>query len=187
MQPKKKARLSTPALPPLNNPNEHTTAQLYALTARKHRDAIRLGLQRARAERDRANLAFVQAEKWLSDINEQVTRMEEEAKDAQAEYLEAKTLTARLMAETGPLEESDDETSATDERKKTRKGEKYQKAPLIPDLLVEMAKRGQLVDGKKLHEVEDVNVNSRDRAKFVNAMVLVEELWTEEEVRENSC
>ena len=77
------------------------------------------------------------------------------------------------------LEESDDEYSKSNNRE--RKGEKYKKSPLITDLLMDMAKSGMLVDGKKLHKVY-VDVGARDKAKFVNAMMLVEELWTEEEV-----
>lgn len=82
------------------------------------------------------------------------------------------------------MEESEDEQPKKRSRKSNggEGGNKYKKSPLITDLLMDMAKSGQLVDGKKLHEV-DVDVGTRDRAKFVNAMVLVEELWTEEEVR----
>ena len=75
-------------------------------------------------------------------------------------------------------------------RKRSRKNEgKYKKSPLITDLLMDMAKSGQLVGGKKLSEC-DADVNPRDKGKFVSAMALVEELWTEEEVSSfdlNAC
>ena len=114
--------------------------------------------------------------------------MEDELREVQNEYLEARSLTARLMTGASMmLEESDEENDVEEnggERPKStgRLGQKYKRAPLITDLLVEMAKSGDLVDGKKLHEA-NVDINERDRTKFVNAMVLVEELWTEEEVR----
>lgn len=79
------------------------------------------------------------------------------------------------------VDESDDEDSSKKRKRGSTGGGKYKKAPMITDLLMDMAKSGRLVDGKKLHEV-DCDVGSRDQAKFVNAMCLVEELWTEEEV-----
>ncbi|KAL7486714.1 hypothetical protein ACHAW6_012311, partial [Cyclotella cf. meneghiniana] len=181
----KKPRLSTPSLPPNNATQELATAQLYALSTRKHRDAARLALQRARIERDRANLAMVQAERWLQDANDNLAIMEEELREVQKEYSEARSLTARLTAGGFMMpEESEEENDAEEnggERPKSgRLGQKYKRAPLITDLLVEMAKSGDLVDGKKLHEA-NVDINERDRTKFVNAMMLVEELWTDEE------
>eukprot|EP00804_Cyclotella_cryptica_P003495 CCRYP_002131-RA/>CCRYP_002131-RA protein AED:0.17 eAED:0.17 QI:134/1/1/1/0.5/0.4/5/1888/290 len=181
----KKARLSAPPAPPIHSTQELTTAQLYALSTRKHRDAARLAVHRARTERDRADLTHVQAQRWLKEANDNLTKMEDELREAHNEYLEARSLTARLMAGTAmTLEESEEENDVEEngsERPKSgRVGQKYKRAPLITDLLVEMARSGELVGGKKLHEA-NVDINERDRTKFVNAMVLVEELWTEEE------
>ena len=161
---------------------ELKSTQLYVLSSRKHRDVTKAALQRAINERDRANTAFLNAQQWLRDANDNITKLEEELKEAQEEYKEAKGLSYAQIADI-EVEESEDEQPKKRSRKSNGgEGGKYKKSPLITDLLMDMAKSGQLVDGKKLHEV-DVDVGTRDKAKFVNAMVLVEELWTEEEVR----
>jgi hypothetical protein len=153
------------------------TTQLYVLSSRKHRDTLKSALQRAKAERDRANVAFLQAQQWLKDSSDNIAKLEEELKEAQDEYMDAKGLSTQQMAEIN-VDESEDEEPR---RKRSKSDGKYKKAPLITDLLMDMAKSGQLVDGKRLHQV-DCDVGARDKAKFVNAMMLVQELWTEEEV-----
>lgn len=55
------------------------------------------------------------------------------------------------------------------------------KVPFVQDILMEAAKAGQLSDGKKLDDLDTDLVPRKDRSQFVNAMKLVEELWTEEE------
>jgi gas vesicle protein len=158
------------------------TTQLYVLSSRKHRDTLKSSLQRAKTERDRANTAFLQAQQWLKDANDNISKIEDELKEAQEEYMEAKGLSAQQMAEIHVDESEDEEPKKKRVRNSTDGGNgKYKKAPLITDLLMDMAKSGQLVDGRKLHEA-DCDVGSRDKAKFVNAMILVQELWTEEEV-----
>jgi flagellar biosynthesis GTPase FlhF len=158
------------------------TTQLFVLSSRKHRDAIKSTLQRAKAERDRANAAFVSAQHWLKDANDNVEAIERELKEAQEEYSEAKRLSSQEMAEIA-VDESEDEDQPKKRSRKSDGISKYKKAPLITELLMDMAKSGMLVDGKKLHEVDIIDVGHRDKSKFINAMVLVEELWTEEEVR----
>ena len=177
----KKARLSTASLASIAPTTDIKTTQLYVLSSRKHRDAIKHALQRAKSERDRANTSFLQAQQWLKDANDTISKLQEELKEAQEEYSEAKGLSAVQLADVN-IDESEDEDEQPKKRKRGSGGDgKYKKAPLITDMLMDMAKSGQLVDGKKLHEV-DCDVGSRDQAKFVNAMCLVEELWTEEEV-----
>lgn len=61
------------------------------------------------------------------------------------------------------------------------KGENNRKVPFIQDIIIELAKKGELNDGKKLSDAETEMVSRKDRSMFINAMKLVEELWTEEE------
>ena len=63
----------------------------------------------------------------------------------------------------------------------TASGGKNRKVPFIQDILVKLAKDGDLEDGKKLVDTDPDEVSRKDRSQFVNSMKLVEELWTEEE------
>ena len=54
---------------------------------------------------------------------------------------------------------------------------KSQKFPYIEDILVSMAKSGQLHKGTKLSLAECHLVNKKDNSQFVNTMKLVEELY----------
>jgi hypothetical protein len=76
-------------------------------------------------------------------------------------------------------ESSDDEPMMAGCTSTGRK--KSRKVPFIQVILVEAAKAGNLRDGKKLEDIESDLVDHKSRYVFVNAMKLVEELWTEEE------
>jgi hypothetical protein len=83
---------------------------------------------------------------------------------------------------------SDDETGAlgmttgrTSAGSTARSDAKNRKVPFIQAILVEAAMAGGLRDGKKLEDIDSDLVARKDRFLFVNAMKLVEELWTEEE------
>lgn len=78
--------------------------------------------------------------------------------------------------------ENEDGNGGSSKKRARRSEGRYKKSPLITDLLMDMAKSGQLEGGKKLSECV-ADVNPRDKAKFVSSMDLVQELWTEEEVR----
>ena len=58
---------------------------------------------------------------------------------------------------------------------------KNRKVPYVQDILIELAKAGDLSGGTKLAAVDTELVARKDRSMFVNSMKLVEELWTEEE------
>ncbi len=60
-------------------------------------------------------------------------------------------------------------------------GRKSQKFPYIEDILVSLAKSGELHKGTKLSSTECHLVNKKDNSQYVYTMQLVEELWTEEE------
>lgn len=129
--------------------------------------------------------------------------MEEGAREAHREYMDAKNLLVRVrQASSAAIEmmggraaagddSSDDETgglglmSASGRKSISSSagtpGGKSKKAPFIQDILIELASAGALEDGKKLTDAETELVGRKDRAPFVNTMTLVEELWTEEE------
>lgn len=166
-----------------------TTASLYSLSSRRHRDESRESVRRAQDERDRAYVSLEQSQRWLERANEHLERMEENAREAHREYVDAKNLLVRVRqascaAGVAGLEDSDDEDGGVLGMISGRgggDGGKNRKVPYIEDILIELAKSGDLTDGKKLHEADLDLVNRKDRSQFVNAMKLVEELWTEEE------
>ncbi|EJK47576.1 hypothetical protein THAOC_33694, partial [Thalassiosira oceanica] len=105
-----------------------TTAQLYSLSSRRHRDESLGNVRRAQEERDRAYLSLAksvpgqpeapsqeapaiqsnahaaysfcivqeQSQRWLERASEHLERMEENAKEAHKEYLDAKGLLTRV-------------------------------------------------------------------------------------------
>jgi len=83
---------------------------------------------------------------------------------------------------------SDDEAGAlgkmtgrTSTGSSARSDAKNRRVPFIQAILLEAAMAGGLIDGKKLEDIDSDLVARKDRFLFVNAMKLVEELWTEEE------
>jgi len=170
-----------------------TTAQLYALSSRRHRDEARDSVRRAQDERDRAYVSLEQSQRWLERANEHLERQEESAREAHREYVDAKNLLVRvrqassaaneMMGGRALYESSDDEGGVAGRLStgSTLAGTKSRKVPFIQDLLVEFAKSGELSDGKKLADTDTDRVPRKDRSQFVNSMKLVEELWTEEE------
>ncbi|KAL7535346.1 hypothetical protein ACHAWF_005144 [Thalassiosira exigua] len=198
-----------------------TTAQLYSLSSRRHRDESRESVRRAQEERDRAYVSLEQSQRWLERANEHLERMEENAREAHREYLDAKNLlvrvrqSQRVMTSTHSTnvlptlrsfvwqssaamemmggksaaamadDSSDEEGGAAFKPGRMSSGMgsggKGRKVPFIQDIIVELAKAGDLYDGKKLTDAESELVNRKDRSMYVNTMKLVEELWTEEE------
>mmetsp|Transcript_25071 Transcript_25071/g.53027 ORF Transcript_25071/g.53027 Transcript_25071/m.53027 type:complete len:284 (+) Transcript_25071:73-924(+) len=173
-----------------------TTAQLYSLSSRRHRDESRESVRRAQEERDRAYVSLEQAQRWLERANEHLERQEENAREAHREYMDAKNLLVRVRQASSAAiemmggrvavagdESSDDEAGGLSMagRLSQSSGGKSRKVPFVQDLLVEFAKAGELCDGKKLPDVDTDKVPRKDRSQFVNSMKLVEELWTEEE------
>lgn len=73
-----------------------TTAQLYALSSRRHRDESRESVRRAQEERDRAYVSLEQSQRWLERANEHLERQEENAREAHREYMDAKNLLVRV-------------------------------------------------------------------------------------------
>lgn len=173
-----------------------TTAQLYSLSSRRHRDESRESVRRAQEERDRAYVALEQSQRWLERANEHLERQEENSREAHREYMDAKNLLVRVRQASSAAiemmggrvatgaESSDDEAGILGQmasRASAGGGRKNSKVPYIQDILVELAKAGELNDGKKLSDADADQVSRKDRSQFVNAMRLVEELWTEEE------
>lgn len=170
-----------------------TTAQLYSLSSRRHRDEARDGVRRAQEERDRAYVSLEQSQRWLERANEHLERQEEGAREAHREYVDAKNLLVRVRQASSAavemmggraLAESSDDEGAVAGRMSTGAsiaGAKSRKVPFIQDLLVEFAKGGTLSDGKRLADAVAESVPRKDKSQFVNSMKLVEELWTEEE------
>ncbi len=77
-------------------PSALTTAQLYSLSSRRHRDESRESVRRAQEERDRVSMSLEQSQQWLERANEHLQRMEENARESQREYLDAKSLLVRV-------------------------------------------------------------------------------------------
>jgi hypothetical protein len=207
--PAKKARKSksTPAAAatggkPIDDLTALTTAQLYALSSRRHRDQSREAARLAQEERDRAHIALEQSQKLLERAQGHFDKMVENARDASKEYQDAKELLAKVRQSTTnpgsavPLavdyDDDDDILKILSSQKKKKgggkgsssggtPGKKSQKFPYIEDLLISLAKSGQLHTGVKLHAASCNLVNKKDNYHFVNTMKLVEELWTEEE------
>ena len=73
-----------------------TTAQLYSLSSRRHRDESRENVRRAQEERDRAYVSLEQSQRWLERANEHLERTEENAREAHREYMDAKNLLVRV-------------------------------------------------------------------------------------------
>mmetsp|Transcript_13732 Transcript_13732/g.23335 ORF Transcript_13732/g.23335 Transcript_13732/m.23335 type:complete len:283 (-) Transcript_13732:170-1018(-) len=177
-----------------------TTAQLYSLSAKRHRDYSREIVRMAQEERDRAHVALQEMQSRLERANEHLEKMEENSRDAHREYLDAKNLLIRVRQSSNstvpPMNIALDDSSVEDilgiiskkpsgntaaSSGKSPGGKKSQKFPYIEDILVSMAKSGQLHKGTKLSLAECHLVNKKDNSQFVNTMKLVEELWTEEE------
>ncbi|KAL7534309.1 hypothetical protein ACHAXR_005781 [Thalassiosira sp. AJA248-18] len=174
-----------------------TTAQLYSLSSRRHRDESRESVRRAQEERDRAYVSLEQSQRWLERANEHLERMEEGSREAHREYMDAKNLLVRvrqassaaveMMGGRGAGDDSSDDDAgglnlmAGRVSAASAAGAKNRKVPFVQDILVELAKAGELTDGKKLADTDTDQVSRKDRSQFINAMKLVEELWTEEE------
>lgn len=94
--PSKKARTINGSNATVDDLTALTTAQLYSLSSRRHRDESREYVRRARAERDRANVTLEQSQRLLERANEHLERMEENARESQKEYTDAKNLLARV-------------------------------------------------------------------------------------------
>lgn len=171
-----------------------TTAQLYSLSSRRHRDESRECVRRGQEERDRAYVSLEQSQRWLERANEHLERTEENAREAHREYMDAKNLLVRVrQASSAAVEMMGGRAAAGDDSSDEEGGmmgmsvgrlsssAKNRKVPFIQDILVEAAKTGELHDGKKLEDIDTPQVARKDRSQFVNSMKLVEELWTEEE------
>mmetsp|Transcript_29564 Transcript_29564/g.62716 ORF Transcript_29564/g.62716 Transcript_29564/m.62716 type:complete len:287 (+) Transcript_29564:105-965(+) len=179
-----------------------TTAQLYSLSSRRHRDESRESVRRAQEERDRAYVALEQSQRWLERANEHLERIEEGAREAHREYMDAKNLLVRVRQASSAAvemmggraaaaaaagdESSDDEAGMLGLAGRMSTGSyaaggKNRKIPFIQDIIIEAAKSGELVEGKSLQDVDTELVPRKDRSQFANAMKLVGELWTEEE------
>lgn len=129
--------------------------------------------------------------------NEHLEKVEENSRDAHREYLDAKNLLLRVRQSSGasvpPMNIALDDSSVEDilgiiSKKKDATtnggkspGRKSQKFPYIEDILVSLAKSGELHKGTKLSSAECHLVNKKDNSQYVYTMQLVEELWTEEE------
>jgi hypothetical protein len=96
MHPLKKARTNSGSNATIDDLTALTTAQLYSLSSRRHRDESRESVRRAQEEHDRARVSLEQSQKWLERANEHLERMEENAKESQREYLDAMSLLARV-------------------------------------------------------------------------------------------
>mmetsp|Transcript_7187 Transcript_7187/g.10467 ORF Transcript_7187/g.10467 Transcript_7187/m.10467 type:complete len:279 (+) Transcript_7187:122-958(+) len=174
-----------------------TTAQLYSLSAKRHRDYSREIVRLAQEERDRAHVAVQEMQRRLERANEHLEKMGENASDAHREYLDAKNLLIRVRQSSGasvpPMNIALDDSSVEDilgiiSKKKDSNtnngkspGRKSQKFPYIEDILVSLARSGELHKGTKLSSTECNLVNKKDNSQYVYTMQLVEELWTEEE------
>lgn len=173
-----------------------TTAQLYALSSRRHRDESRESVRRAQEERDRAYVSLEQSQRWLERANEHLERMEEGSREAHREYMDAKNLLVRVRQASSANTEvmggraaaddsSDDEAGVMNmmagRMSAGSMGAKNRKVPFVQDILIEAAKSGELHEGKKLEDIDTDLVPRKDRSQFTNSMKLVEELWTEEE------
>ena len=198
---------NVPALPSLRTTNPLatttiddltalTTAQLYSLSSRRHRDESRDSVRRAQEERDRAYVSLEQSQRWLERANEHLERMEESSREAHREYMDAKNLLARVRQASSAASEmmggagggAGDDSSDDGEgvvlgmmTERKAEGGKSRKIPFIADILIQLAKAGDLNDGKKLSDADIDLVNRKDRSMYVSTMKLVEELWTEEE------
>lgn len=180
-----------------------TTAQLYSLSSRRHRDESRESVRRAQEERDRAYVALEQSQRWLERANEHLERIEEGAREAHREYMDAKNLLVRVRQASSAAVEmmggraaaaaAADDGSSDDEAGMLGMagrmsgsyaggpGGKNRKIPFIQDIIIEAAKSGELSEGKSLEDIDTELVPRKDRSQFSNAMKLVGELWTEEE------
>jgi len=173
-----------------------TTAQLYSLSAKRHRDYSREIVRLAQEERDRAHIALQEMQTRLERANEHLEKVEEASRESHREYLDAKNLLVRVRQSSGtnapPMNIALDDSSVEDIlgiiSKKNKDGgggkspgRKSQKFPYIEDILVSLAKSGELHKGTKLSSTECHLVNKKDNSQYVNTMTLVEELWTEEE------
>jgi len=170
-----------------------TTAQLYSLSSRRHRDEARDAVRRAQEERDRAYVSLEQSQRWLERANGGLERQEEAAREAHREYVDAKNLLVRvrqassaaveMMGGRAFADDSEDEGVVVGRMSTggSFAGAKSRKVPFIQDLLVEFAKAGSLNDGKKLIDATTDSVPRKDRSTCKASMKLVEELWTEEE------
>lgn len=172
-----------------------TTAQLYSLSARRHRDQSREAVRLAQEDRDRAHVSLQQIQAQLQRANEHLEKMEENARDAHREYLDAKNLMVRVRQSSNaavPMNIALDDSSVEDilgiiSKKPgsaaagSKSPKKSQKFPYIEDILVSLAKSGQLHKGTKLSAAECNLINKKDNSQYVYTMQLVEELWTEEE------
>mmetsp|Transcript_11199 Transcript_11199/g.16804 ORF Transcript_11199/g.16804 Transcript_11199/m.16804 type:complete len:232 (+) Transcript_11199:94-789(+) len=169
-----------------------TTAQLYSLSAKRHRDYSREIVRMAQEERDRAHVALQEMQSRLERANEHLEKMEENSRDdAHREYLDAKNLLIRVRQSSNstvpPMNSSVEDILGIFSKKpsgntaassgKSPGGKKSQKFPYIEDILVSMAKSGQLHKGTKLSLAECHLVNKKDNSQFVNTMKLVKELY----------
>ncbi|KAL7495734.1 hypothetical protein ACHAWT_004301 [Skeletonema menzelii] len=203
-RPTKKAKKSPAAAQPvlaagsaIDDLTALTTAQLYSLSAKRNRDYSREIVRLATEERDRAQAALQEIQSRLDRANKHLEKVEESARDSHREYLDAKNLLLRVRQSSNnstavPMNIALDDSSVEDilgiiSKKKDNNnagkspGRKSQKFPYIEDILVSLAKSGELHKGTKLSSTECHLVNKKDNSHYVNTMKLVEELWTEEE------
>ena len=96
MHPSKKAKTNIGSNATIDDLTALTTAQLYSLSSRRHRDESRESVRRAQEERDRARVSLEQSQQWLERANEHLERMEENARESQREYVDAKSLLVRV-------------------------------------------------------------------------------------------
>jgi hypothetical protein len=92
----KKARTIDCSEATINDLTALTTAQLYSLSSRRHRDESLESVRRAQEERDRARATLEQSQRLLERANEHLERMEENARESQKEYVDAKSLLDRV-------------------------------------------------------------------------------------------
>jgi hypothetical protein len=92
----KKARTCNGSEATINDLTALTTAQLYSLSSRRHRDESFESVRRAKEERDRARATLEQSQQLLKRANEHLERMEENARESQKEYVDAKNLLSRM-------------------------------------------------------------------------------------------
>ena len=140
---------------------------------------------------------FIPSSSSFIKANKHLEKVEENSRDAQREYLDAKNLLLRVRQSSStnnssagvPMNIDLDDSSVEDilgkiSKKNTNNNKspkKSQKFPYIEDILVSLAKNGELHKGTKLTSTECHLVNKKDNSHYVNTMKLVEELWTEEE------
>jgi hypothetical protein len=121
--------------------------------------------------------------------------MKENELEANKEYLDAKNLLdrgrqSRCGGSVHAVDGSSDDKERISSKKKgssdggggeSPKRSLYQRYAHIEDILVSLAKSGQLHMGTKLSDTDCNLIDKKEHKIFVHAMKLVEETWTDEE------